>query len=107
MIWKTPPLVLGEILEVFVNTLTADGKYPVQYYENLQLAIQIQLSEKRQTFLSFLFHFCNLHEILKLIVIAHVFPKLQTVKILVRPLSKKHRFRKRFDSQHVFRKCLP
>ena len=32
---------------------------------------------------------------------ANVFPKLHTVKILVRPLFKKRRFRTRFDSQHV------
>ena len=32
-------LVIGEILEVFVNTLTADIKYSVQYCENLQLPI--------------------------------------------------------------------
>ena len=36
-----------------------------------------------------------------MIVIANVFPKLQTVKDLVRPLSKKRRFRTCFDSQHV------
>ena len=35
---------------VFVNTLTADYKYPVQYCRNLQLPIQIHLSEKRKTF---------------------------------------------------------
>ena len=28
------PLVLGEILGVFLNTLTAEGKYPVQDWEN-------------------------------------------------------------------------
>ena len=33
--------------------------------------------------------------------IANVFLKLQTVKILVRPLTKNSSFRKRFDSQHV------
>ena len=47
------PLVLGEILGVFVNTLTADGKYPVQGCENLQLPIQMQLFEKRKTFFQF------------------------------------------------------
>ena len=36
-----------------------------------------------------------------MIVIGNVFPKLQTVKILVRPMSKKRRFRTRFDSQHA------
>ena len=34
-IWKMSPLVLREILAVFVNTLTTDGKYPVQDWENL------------------------------------------------------------------------
>ena len=43
------PLALGEILEVFVNTLIPDGKSPVQHCENLQLPIQMQLSEKRKT----------------------------------------------------------
>ena len=38
-------LVLGEMLGVSVNTLTADGKYFVQDCENLLLAIQMQLSE--------------------------------------------------------------
>ena len=35
------PLVLGETLGVFVNTLTPDGKYPLQGWENLQLPIQM------------------------------------------------------------------
>ena len=38
---------------MFVNTLSADGKYPVQYYENLELPIQMQVSEKRKTFSQF------------------------------------------------------
>ena len=37
------PLVLAEILLVFVNTLTADDKDRVQYCENLTLPIQMQL----------------------------------------------------------------
>ena len=62
------------------------------------------LNEK--LFLNFLFHFWNLHQILnvlkeKMIVIANVFPKFQTVKNFLRPLFKKSRFRTRFDSQHV------
>ena len=47
------PLVLGEILRVFVNRLTADDKYRVQDCENLPLPIQMQLSEKRKTFSQF------------------------------------------------------
>ena len=93
-------------LRVFVNTLTADGKYPRQGCRNLQLLIQMQLSEKRKTFSMFLFHFWMLHQILnilkeKMIVIANVFPKLQTVKIFVRKFSKEHRFGTGFGSQHV------
>ena len=42
LIWKMSPLVLGEILEVFVNILITDDKYLVQHCENLQLPIQIQ-----------------------------------------------------------------
>ena len=44
------PLVLDEVLVVFVNKLTADGKYPFQDCGNLQLTIQMILSEKRKTF---------------------------------------------------------
>ena len=100
------PLVLGEILAVFVNTLTADGKYPVQGCENLHLPIQAHLSEKHKSFSEFWFHFWILHQILnilkeKMIVIANVFPKLQTLKIFVRKLSEEHRFRTHFYTEHV------
>ena len=50
LIWKNSPLVLGEILGVFVDTLSADAKYNVEYYENLRLKIQMQLSEKQKAF---------------------------------------------------------
>ena len=36
-----------------------------------------------------------------MMVIANAFPKLKTVKIFVRPLSKKRRFRTLLDSQQV------
>ena len=66
----------------------------------------MQLSWNEKFFINFLFHFRNLHYILnilkdKMIVVANVFPKLQTVEILVISLSEKCRFRTRFDSQHV------
>ena len=54
------PLVLGEILGVFAKTLTTDGKYPVKDCKNLQLSIQMQLSEKRKNvsrFFCFFFYF--------------------------------------------------
>ena len=106
-IWKMSPLVIREILGVSDNTVTADGKYPLWNCENLPLPIQMKLSNKTKNFFSFfLFYFWNLNQILnflkkKMIVRANVFPNLQTVKDLVRPLTKKHRFRTHFDSQHV------
>ena len=45
-------LVTDQILEVFVYVLTADGKYPVQGFENLQLRNEMQFSEKRKTLFS-------------------------------------------------------
>ena len=55
---------------------------------------------------NFLFHLWNLHQILnilgkKMIVIVDVFWKLQTVKNLLKPLSRNHRFRTSFNSQRV------
>ena len=38
---------------VFVNRLTADGKYPVLDFETLVLPIQMPLSEKRTSFSEF------------------------------------------------------
>ena len=44
MIWKNSPLVKYEVLGAFVNTLTADHKYPVWDCEKLTFAIETQLS---------------------------------------------------------------
>ena len=62
--------------------------------------------KNQKHFLSSLFHLWNLHQFLnifkkKMIVIANVFPKLQTVKDLARPLTKKRCFSTFFNSQHV------
>ena len=61
--------------------------------------------KNKTVFRNFLFHLWNLHQILntlekKTIVIANVFLKLQTVKILVKKLSRKSRFRISFGSQY-------
>ena len=50
LFWNMSPLGLGEILAMFVNTLTDDGMYRIQGCENLQLPIQMQLSEKEKNF---------------------------------------------------------
>ena len=44
MTWKISLLLKLEILGVFVNTLTADDKYPVRGCENFKFPIQRQLS---------------------------------------------------------------
>ena len=95
-----------ESLGVFVNTLTANEKYPVPDCENLQFNIEMQLSCKRKTFSDFLFNWWNLHQILnifgkKTIGIANIFPRLGTAKNLVKPLSKNHCFRTSFNRQQV------
>ena len=53
------PLVLGQIVEVFVNTLASDGKYLVQGCSNFQLSFQRQLSEKRKPFSEVFFPFLD------------------------------------------------
>ena len=57
LISKMSPIVPPEILGVFFNVLTANGKYPLQDCKNLPLPIQMQLSEKRKTFSYFVFPF--------------------------------------------------
>ena len=47
------PPVLGDILVLFVNTLTSHAKYPVQDCDNLQLPLLMQLSQKRKHFSEF------------------------------------------------------
>ena len=47
------PLVWREILRVFVDTLTVNDKYLVQLCKNLQLQLQMQLSEKPKKFSEF------------------------------------------------------
>ena len=88
---------------MFRNTLTANDKYPVRDWVNLPFRIQLQLSLKPTIFL---FDFFNLHQILnilknKMILIATLFGKLNTVKELVRTLFKKDGFRNPVDSQHI------
>ena len=106
LIWNMSPLLLGEMLRMFVNTLAIDLMYPVQGCENLQLPIQMQLSKKPKYFSAFFVLFLDSpgnfeHFEKSMMVLANVLPKVQTVNILVRPLSKKHRFRTRFYNEHV------
>ena len=60
----------------------------------------------KKYFFNSVFHFWNINRVLnilkeKICVRVNVFSKLQTVKKLARTLSKKRRFRTRFDSKHL------
>ena len=49
-------VLLSQILGIFLNTLTAEGKYLAQYCKNLQLPIEMQVSQKQKLFLNVSFH---------------------------------------------------
>ena len=46
------------MLELFVNTLTADGKYSLGNRDNLMQHIQMEISKKEESFSDFFFFFC-------------------------------------------------
>ena len=48
--WKKPVLVWSEILRLFVNTLTADGKYSCRNMQNFPQELQTALSQKEKIF---------------------------------------------------------
>ena len=50
---KKSLLSTGQILELLVNTLATDEKYPVLNRDNLTIPIQMQLSQKQKTFSQF------------------------------------------------------
>ena len=106
LIWKMCPLVLSEILEVFLNILTQMTSILFKVLRICNSQFKCNYLKNQKLFLNFLFYLWNLHQILNILkknmmVIANVLPKSQTVDILVRPLSKKRRFRTRCDIQHV------
>ena len=47
---KRSLLLTCHILGLLVNTLAADGKYPVLKWDNLTIPIQMQLYQKQKTF---------------------------------------------------------
>ena len=58
LIWNNiSPVLLGEVLGSFLNALSVDGKYPIEDWENLQLPIEIELTEKRIPSSQFFFQF--------------------------------------------------
>ena len=81
-------LVLWKILRPFVNTSSEDDKYCLLNKDNLEQPIQILLSQKQKTlsqfFSAFLKSTLNFEHFQKKInLIADVFPKLPTPKIVI------------------------
>ena len=51
------PVVLSEILTLFVNTLTTDDKYSIRYMLNFTQQLEALLSQKEKTFSVFFLGF--------------------------------------------------
>ena len=82
-------LVLWKISGLFLNTLTDDDKYSLLYRDNLTQPIQIRLSEKQKTFFDFFSAFLKStlnfeHFEKKMTLIANVFPKLLSPKMVIK-----------------------
>ena len=81
--------MLCKILGLFVNALTDDDKYSLFYRDNLTQPIQILLSEKQNTFSQYFSAFLKStlnfeHFQKKMTLIADVFPKLPSLKKMIR-----------------------
>ena len=50
LIWKKSLLLTCQILGLLVNTFAADEQYPVLHRDNLTIPIQMQKSQKQETF---------------------------------------------------------
>ena len=82
---KKSRLLTCQILELLVNTLPTDEKYPVLNRDNLTTPIQMQLSQKQKTFSQFFPALLESSLIFvcfekKMTLAAFVFPKLRTLK---------------------------
>ena len=88
--------------------LTANDKYSLPNRDNLMRLIQLQFSQKQKAFSQLFYDFLKSalnFEYLqnKMTCRADVFPKLRTLKNVVRYLSRKSPFRGCFDRKHVKR----
>ena len=83
--WKKSLLLTCQILGLLVNTLAADEKYPVLTRDNITIPIQMQLSDKQNSFYhsfaAFLRSRINFkYSEKRMTHINFVFPKLWTAK---------------------------
>ena len=83
--WKKSLLLTCKILGLLFNTLAADEKNPVLHRDNLTIPVQMQLSQKENTFSQFLSEFFKSsfnfqHFEKKVTFIAFLFRNLRTPK---------------------------
>ena len=83
-----------QILGPLVNTLAAEEKYPVLNRDNLTISIQIQLSEKQETYYQFFPAY------LKYDPHRFCISEIANCENVVREMSKTSRFRGLFYKQH-------
>ena len=98
-------LVTCKIIELFVNTFTADSMYSLLNCANLTEPIQMQLSKKQKNvsdlFSVFFKSRLNFeHFKTNMNLIAYELTKLQTLKDVVREVSKKSRLRRPFEKHY-------
>ena len=109
-------LVIFETFRLFFKTLTADDKFFLSNSDNSWLPIPMELPKKRKMFSAFLPPFLKSTSNFKHLAkptstfkqfgtlstfIPSLFPKLQTSKDFVRPMSKKPHYRTSFDSHFI------
>ena len=98
--------MICKISRLFINKLSADGKYSVVNRDNLTQPSQIQLSRKQKTFSEFFPKFLksrlNFEHFQKkrMALIAEVFQQLRSPKNMVTSMSKRSRFKGSFGKQH-------
>ena len=104
--YKKYLLVICKISRLFINTLSADGKYSLFNRDTLTQPIHMQLSGKEKTFSHLFSEFLKSNwkfehfQKKKISLIGYVFPKLWTPKNLVKSMSKKSQFKGSFGKQH-------
>ena len=106
IIWKISPWMKFEFIGFLLTHGLLITSILFAIVSILRSLFKSSSLKKKKHFPGFLFHLWNLHQILnnfkkKNIVIAHLFPKLATLRGLVTPLTIQRRLKTSCESQHV------
>ena len=80
--WKKSALVWSEILRLFVNTFSADNKYPRCNVHHFAQQVQTPLSQKQKTFCRFFIAFRKMDEIYNILKKKDEYPSLIISEIM-------------------------